>query len=129
MAGGSKMCTSFAVYGQKKTVYGMTFDTDEIDLKLKVNSYNDMNYFFFAGFAGDGFADIAGFNSEGLFVCTQAVEYGPEFKAGCDENDWYAFSIFGDVIKKTGKTPEKEIEKAESIRLRYFELKNKRNEK
>ena len=100
------MCTSFAVYGQKKTVYGMTFDTDEIDLKLKVNSYNDMSYFFFAGFAGDGFADIAGFNSEGLFVCTQAVEYGPEFKAGCDENDWYAFSIFGDVIKKTGKASE-----------------------
>ena len=33
------------------------------------------------------------------------------------------------IIKKTGKTPEKEIEKAESIRLRYFELKNKRNEK
>ena len=27
------MCTSFAVYGQKKTVYGMTFDTDEIDLR------------------------------------------------------------------------------------------------
>lgn len=33
------------------------------------------------------------------------------------------------VIKKTGRTPVKEIEKAENIRLRYFELKNKRNEK
>jgi phage-related protein len=33
------------------------------------------------------------------------------------------------IIKKTGKTPEKEIEKAENIRLRYFELKNIRNEK
>lgn len=33
------------------------------------------------------------------------------------------------IIKKTGKTPEKEIEKAENIKLRYFELKNKRNEK
>ena len=33
------------------------------------------------------------------------------------------------IIKKTGKTPEKEIEKAENIRLKYFELKNKRNEK
>lgn len=32
------------------------------------------------------------------------------------------------IIKKTGKTPEKEIEKAESIRLRYFEFKIKRNE-
>jgi len=33
------------------------------------------------------------------------------------------------IIKKTRKTPEKEIEKAENIRLRYFELKNERNEK
>ena len=29
------------------------------------------------------------------------------------------------IVKKTGKTPEKEIEKAELIRLKYFELKNK----
>jgi len=29
------------------------------------------------------------------------------------------------IIKKTDKTPEKEIEKAEQIRLKYFELKNK----
>jgi phage-related protein len=33
------------------------------------------------------------------------------------------------IIKKTGKTPEKEIEKAENIRLRYFEFKNRSNEK
>lgn len=33
------------------------------------------------------------------------------------------------IIKKIEKTPEKEIEKAENIRLRYFELKYKRNEK
>ena len=33
------------------------------------------------------------------------------------------------IIKKTGKTPDKEIEKAENIRIKYFELKNKRNEK
>jgi phage-related protein len=30
------------------------------------------------------------------------------------------------IIKKTDKTPEKEIEKAENIRLKYFEHKNKR---
>lgn len=28
------------------------------------------------------------------------------------------------IIKKTDKTPEKEIEKAEQIRLKYFKLKN-----
>lgn len=33
------------------------------------------------------------------------------------------------IIKKTDKTPEKEIAKAESIRLKYFELKNKKNGK
>lgn len=33
------------------------------------------------------------------------------------------------IIKKTGKTPEKEILKAETIRLKYFELKKKRHEK
>ncbi len=31
------------------------------------------------------------------------------------------------IIKKTDKTPEKEIEKAEQIRLKYFELKNIEN--
>ena len=30
------------------------------------------------------------------------------------------------IIKKTDKTPEKEIEKVEQIRLKYFELKNER---
>jgi phage-related protein len=33
------------------------------------------------------------------------------------------------IIKKTLKTPEKEIEKAENIRLRYFKIKSRRNEK
>lgn len=33
------------------------------------------------------------------------------------------------IIKKTGKTPPKEIEKAEKIRLLYFKLKNEQNEK
>ena len=29
------------------------------------------------------------------------------------------------IVKKTGKTPDKEIDKAEKIRIKYFELKNK----
>lgn len=33
------------------------------------------------------------------------------------------------IIKKTGKTPDKEIEKAEKIRRLYFELKNNDNGK
>jgi hypothetical protein len=42
------MCTSFAVYTQGKAIYGMNFDTDDIDLKLKVSSYNDRSLFYFS---------------------------------------------------------------------------------
>ena len=108
------MCTSFAVYSQEKAIYGMNFDADDIDLKLKVNSYNDMNLFYFSGLADNKYRDIAGFNSEGLFICTQAVEYSPGFKSSCDENDWFAFDIFDEALKKTRKTSE------------FFEILNKR---
>lgn len=100
------MCTSFAVYSQEKAIYGMNFDAAEIDLKLKVNSYNDMNLFYFSGLLDNKYRDIAGFNSEGLFICTQAVEYSPGFKSSCDENDWFAFDIFDEALKKTRKTSE-----------------------
>ena len=33
------------------------------------------------------------------------------------------------IVKKTGKTPDKEIEKAENIRIKYFKLKYNNNEK
>ena len=108
------MCTSFAVYSQEKAIYGMNFDAAEIDLKLKVNSYNDMNLFYFSGLLDNKYGDIAGFNSEGLFICTQAVEYGPGFKSSCNENDWFAFDIFDEALKKTRKTSE------------FFEILNKR---
>lgn len=108
------MCTSFAVYSQEKAIYGMNFDTDDIDLKLKVNSYNDMNLFYFSGLADNKYRDIAGFNSEGLFICTQAVEYSPGFKSSCNENDWFAFDIFDEALKRTRKTSE------------FFEILNKR---
>ena len=108
------MCTSFAVYSQEKAIYGMNFDTADIDLKLKVNSYNDMNLFYFSGLLDNQYRDIAGFNSEGLFICTQAVEYSPGFKSSCKENDWFAFDIFDEALKKTSKTSN------------FFEILNKR---
>lgn len=108
------MCTSFAVYSQEKAIYGMNFDADDIDLKLKVNSYNDMNLFYFSGLADNKYRNIAGFNSEGLFICTQAVEYSPGFKSSCNENDWFAFDIFDEALKKTRKASE------------FFEILNKR---
>jgi hypothetical protein len=108
------MCTSFAVYSQEKAIYGMNFDTDDIDLKLKVNSYNDMNLFYFSALLDNKYRDIAGFNSEGLFIWTQAVAYSPGFKSSCNENDWFAFDIFDEALKKTRKTSE------------FFEFLNKR---
>lgn len=100
------MCTSFAVYSQEKAIYGMNFDADEIDLKLKVYHYNDRNLFYFSGLLDNKYRDIAGFNSEGLFICTQAVKYSPEVKSGCDENDWFTFDIFDEALKKTRKSSE-----------------------
>ena len=44
------MCTSFAVYHKKGAVYGMNFDTDEIDLKLKVDCYQGKNFFLLFSF-------------------------------------------------------------------------------
>lgn len=106
LKGGFKMCTCFAVYSQEKAIYGMNFDTEEIDLQLKVNRYNDMTLFYFAALAGNQYRNIAGFNSEGLFICTQAVKYGSGFKSSCDENDWTAFDIFDEALKKTRRTSE-----------------------
>ncbi len=108
------MCTSFAVYNQERTIYGMNFDTDEIDLKLRVNRYNDMNLFYFSALIDNKYRDIAGFNSEGLFICTQAVAYRPGFKSNCDQNDWSAFDTFDEALKETRKTSE------------FYEILNKR---
>lgn len=100
------MCTSFAVYGQEKTIYGMNFDTDEIDLKLKVSCCNDKTIFYLAGLLDDIYRDIAGVNSDGFFVCTQAVEYSPGSKPSCNETDWSAFDIFDESLKKAKKASE-----------------------
>ena len=108
------MCTSFAIYSKEKAIYGMNFDTDDIDLKLKINSYNDKNIFNLSGLMENKYVDIAGVNSDGLFIWTQAVKYSPGFKSSCDENDWFAFDIFDEVLKETRKTSE------------FFEILNKR---
>ena len=42
-----------------------------------------------------------------------------------DKKETIVFTTHG-IIKKTSKTPEKEIEKAEQIRLQYFKLKKKK---
>jgi phage-related protein len=45
-----------------------------------------------------------------------------------DKDETLVLTTHG-IVKKTDKTPEKEIEKAEKIRLKYFELKEQKNGK
>jgi len=45
-----------------------------------------------------------------------------------DDNETLVLATHG-IIKKTKKTPQNEIKKAEEIRKAYFELKTKRDEK
>ena len=45
-----------------------------------------------------------------------------------DKDETLVLATHG-ILKKTGKTPKKEIEKAERIRQLYFEQKNKKNGK
>lgn len=97
------MCTSFAVYGQEKTIYGINFDSEDIDLKLKINSYNDKNIFNFSGLIENEYIDIAGVNSDGLFIYTQALEYSEGFRPSCNDNAVFAFDIFDESLKETKK--------------------------
>lgn len=106
LKGNYKMCTSFAVYGQEKIIYGMNFDSNDIDLKLKINSYNDKNIFNFSGLIENKYLDLAGVNSDGLFIYTQALEYSKGFKPSCSKNDVFAFVIFDESIKKINKASE-----------------------
>ncbi len=44
-----------------------------------------------------------------------------------DKQETLVFTTHG-IVKKTAKTPDKEIEKAEQVRLKYFELKKEKND-
>ena len=81
------MCTSFAVYSQKNPIYGMNFDSDDIDLKLNIYNYADGDVFYFSGLMDKTYRDIAGINSNGLFICTQALEYSPNFQPCSNGNN------------------------------------------
>ena len=45
-----------------------------------------------------------------------------------DKIDTLVLATHG-ILKKSGKTSEKEIEKAENLRLKYFQYKSRQNEK
>lgn len=57
------MCTSFAVYRQNNPIYGMNFDSDDIDLKLNIYNYADSDVFYFSELMDNIYRDIACINS------------------------------------------------------------------
>lgn len=98
------MCTSFAVYSQNNPIYGMNYDpSEDIDLKLNIYDYADSNVFYFSALMDHIYRDIAGMNSKGLFLCTQAQEYSPNFQPCSHENHVLVF----DVIEKSLRVGEK----------------------
>ncbi len=104
------MCTSFAVYGQNNPVYGMNFDSADIDLKLNIYNYAD-NYavrdvFYFSALMNNKYVDVAGINSNGLFICTQLVEYSPDFIPCSDENKVSVFDIVEESLRVGDKVAD-----------------------
>lgn len=109
------MCTSFAVYGQSNPIYGMNFDADDTDLKLNMIDDAVSTTFYFSVFMEQAYRDIAGMNSNGLFICTQALEYGPDFKPGSHDNKVYAFDVIGESLKAGANVSD------------FFDILNNRN--
>lgn len=93
------MCTSFAVYGQDNPIYGMNFDADDIDIKLNIHNYADSSVLNFSVLMDNVYRDIAGMNSNGLFICTQALEFGPGFQPCRNDNNVYAFDVIEESFK------------------------------
>ena len=84
----------------------MNFDSDDIELKLKINKYADGDVFYFSGLMDNTFTDIAGINSNGLFICTQALEYSPNFQPCSTDNKVYAFDVVEESLRVGGKVSD-----------------------
>ena len=100
------MCTSFAVYSQNNPIYGMNFDSYDIDLKLNICSYADSNVFYFSGLMGNKYIDIAGINNSGLFICTQALEYSPNFRPCRNEDNVCVFDVAEQSLRVGNKVSD-----------------------
>lgn len=81
----------------------MNFDSHDIDLKLNIYNHGDSAAFYFSVLMDKTYRDVAGINSNGLFICTQALEHSPNFQPCSNENNAYAF----DVIEKSLKAENK----------------------
>jgi penicillin V acylase-like amidase (Ntn superfamily) len=100
------MCTSFAVYSQNNPIYGMNFDSDDIDLKLNIYNYADSDVFYFSGLMDKIYRDIAGINSNGLFICTQALEHSPNFQPCSNGNNVFVFDVIEESLRVGGKVSD-----------------------
>lgn len=100
------MCTSFAVYSQNNPIYGMNFDSNDIDLKLNIYNYADSDVFYFSGLMDNIYRDIAGINSNGLFICTQALEYSPNFQPCSNGNNVFVFDVIEESLSVGDKVSD-----------------------
>lgn len=100
------MCTSFAVYNQNNPIYGMNFDSDDIDLKLNIYNYADRDVFYFSGLMDNNYIDIAGINSNGLFICTQLLEYSPNFQPSSNGNNVCVFDVIEESLRVGDKVSD-----------------------
>ncbi len=100
------MCTCFAVYHNENPIYGMNFDADEIPLNLSLNHINGTDVFYYQGYMNDECINIAGINSNGLFICNQALEFGNDFKPCSNENRIHTFDVIKEVMPKGEKASD-----------------------
>lgn len=97
------MCTSFAVYSHNNPIYGMNFDSEDIDLKFNIYNYAERDVFYYSALMDNKYIDVAGINSNGLFICTQLAEYSPDFQP-CSNGD--NVCVF-DVVEESLRTGDK----------------------
>lgn len=116
------MCISFAVYSQNNPIYGMNFDSGDMDLKLNIYNYADREVFFFSGLMDKTYRDIAGINSDGLFVCSQALEYSLGFQPYSNGNKVCVF----DVVEETLRVGDKVSDFSDVLNNRnaFYSVKN-----
>ncbi len=100
------MCTSFAVYGQNNPVYGMNFDSEDIELKLNIFNYADRDVFYFSAFMDKNYVDVAGINSNGLFICTQLAEYSLDFQPCSNGNNVSVFDVVEEALRVGDKVSD-----------------------
>lgn len=84
----------------------MNFDAENVDLKLTITGHARGNILHFLALMDGVYREVACVNGCGLFICTQAVEYGQGFKPACANSDWSVFDFFDEAMEKAETASE-----------------------